>query len=47
MNTNANNSDLAFFDCFDDAWEFGTEEGGGDETREWERMNAYYTHWCM
>jgi hypothetical protein len=34
-------------DCFDEAWEFGTEEGGGDETKEWEMMDRYYVMWCM
>ena len=34
-------------DCFGDAWEFGTEEGGGDETKEWEMMDKYYTMWCL
>ena len=34
-------------DCFGEAWEFGTEEGGGDETKEWEMMNKYYVMWCM
>ncbi|MDD7915627.1 hypothetical protein [Polaribacter ponticola] len=33
-------------DCFEDAWEFGEEEGGGDETQEWYWMNKYYTMWC-
>ena len=45
---NANNSTVSKpDDCFQDAWEFGTEEGGGGETKEWEMMNKYYTMWCL
>ena len=45
---NANNSnEVRMADCFQDAWDFGTEEGGGDETEEWYHMNNYYTYNCM
>ena len=45
---NATNSSVPIDrDCFQEAWDFGTEEGGGDETIEWEMMNRYYTMWCM
>jgi hypothetical protein len=47
MNASSNDETLVKSSCFQEAWDFGTEEGGGDETKEWERMNAYYTMWCM
>ena len=46
MNASSNDETLAKKSCFEEAWAFGTEEGGGDATVERERMNAYYTHWC-
>lgn len=33
-------------DCFQDAWDYGTEHGGGDETLEWFWTDVYYTI-CM
>ena len=46
MNASNNNSATILVDCFEDAWEFGTEEGEGDDTVEWEMMDKYYTMWC-
>jgi hypothetical protein len=44
---NANNSIENNSDCLADAWEFGTEEGDGDEYSEWYYTNKYFNMWCL
>lgn len=32
--------------CLEEAWEFGSEFGGGDEFEEWYWTNEYYEVFC-
>ena len=47
MNASSSYETLRMDNCFQEAWGFGTEEGGEHETQQWYWMNGYYTMWCM
>lgn len=47
MNANtALYDDNAFVDCLQDAWDFGTEHGNGDEALEYQFTNTYFILNC-
>lgn len=43
---NAKTLDLIVADCAGDAWDFGTENGGGDEEKEYDNTDAYFDFFC-
>jgi hypothetical protein len=47
MSASSSYETLRMDNCFQEAWGFGTEEGGEHETQQWYWMNGYYTMWCM
>lgn len=45
-NTNNNNGNVFFLDCTDDAWDYGTANGGGNELEEYIETDAYFDLFC-
>ena len=43
---NAKTLDIKAADCTKDAWDFGTETGGGDEEEEYDNTDAYFEYFC-
>jgi hypothetical protein len=46
MNANIYNNTQPDDDCFQDAWDYGTENGNGNETLDWFWTNVYYQIVC-
>lgn len=46
MNASVIEKETLLLDCFQDAWDFGSKYGDGDEYLEWALTNAYYDHFC-